>query len=139
MSAVAPQDAEAARAVLHRYARAVDGRDPEALAGVLAEDAVLHRADGPRTGREAVLDFYRSVFAGPTVWSKHLITNVDVSPEPRGLAVRACFQAVSRTKTEGKVIYGEYRDLLVGDASELRIREMHIEMQQTFPLEVRDD
>ncbi|MEQ3549519.1 nuclear transport factor 2 family protein [Pseudonocardia nematodicida] len=135
-STARPEDTEAARRLLHRYARAVDGRDEAMLASVLAPDAVLHRADGPRTGRAEVLSFYRSVFDGPTVWSAHLVTNVDADPVPDGLAVTALFQAVSRTATEGRVIYGEYRNLLGRDGDGLRIQEMTIEIQQIFPLEV---
>jgi hypothetical protein len=87
-----------------------------------------------RAPAAAVLEFYRSVFAGPTVWSKHMVTNVEVEAAPRGFAARAYFQAVSRTDTTGITILGEYADLLVPDGDRLLIAEKRIDVQQTFPL-----
>ncbi|TWH23009.1 nuclear transport factor 2 family protein [Prauserella rugosa] len=133
--------AEAARTALHRYARAVDTRDEQALATVFTGEVVLERVDGARTGRDTVLAFYRGVFDGPTLWSKHLVTNVVAEPDgANGVAVTAYFQAVSRTADEAIAIYGEYDDVLVpGPAAGagLRIARKRIDVQQVFTLEPR--
>lgn len=136
--------AETARATLHRYARAVDTRDDAALADVFAPDVVLERVDGPRTGRDAVLTFYRGVFDGPAVWSKHLVTNVLVEPadapangDRSAYAVTAYFQAVSRTADEAIAVFGEYDDVFVADGTGMRIARKRIDVQQTFTLEPR--
>lgn len=131
-------DSEAARATLHRYARAVDTRDEEALAEVFTTDVTFERVDGLREGRDAVLSFYRTVFDGPVVWSKHMITNVLVEPRGDGLAVTAYFQAVSRTAGDAIAVLGEYDDLLVPDGDGLRIARKRIDVQQTFGVEPRD-
>lgn len=136
---VTAEDVEAARAALHRYARAVDVADESLLAEVFTEDAVLERVDGSREGRDAVLAFYRTVFEGPAVWSKHLVTNVTTAANTEGFAVTAYFQAVSRTEDDAMTVFGEYRDLLVRDGgSGLRIRRKRIDVQQRFPLAVPD-
>ncbi|MBB3052052.1 3-phenylpropionate/cinnamic acid dioxygenase small subunit [Prauserella isguenensis] len=133
-----PAGAEAARATLHRYARAVDNRDEAALALVFTEDVAFERVDGLREGRDTVLAFYRTVFGGPTVWSKHMVTNVLVEPHRDGLAVTAYFQAVSRTADDAIAVFGEYDDLLVPGGDGLRIARKRIDVQQTFDLEPRD-
>lgn len=136
-STPAPAGAEAARATLHRYARAVDARDESALAAVFTEDVTFERVDGIREGRDTVLAFYRTVFDGPTTWSKHMVTNVIVEPQRAGLAVTAYFQAVSRTADDAVTVFGEYDDLLVPDGDGLRIARKRVDVQQTFGLEPR--
>ncbi|GAA1203654.1 nuclear transport factor 2 family protein [Prauserella alba] len=138
MTIATAADSEAARATLHRYARAVDTRDETALAEVFTTDIAFERVDGLREGRGTVLAFYRSVFAGPTVWSKHMITNVLVEPSGDDLAVTAYFQAVSRTADDAIAVFGEYDDLLVRRGDGLRIARKRIDVQQTFAVEPRD-
>ncbi|MBB3661309.1 MULTISPECIES: nuclear transport factor 2 family protein [Prauserella salsuginis group] len=138
MTTATAADSEAARTTLHRYARAVDTRDDTALAEVFTADVAFERVDGLREGRDTVLAFYRSVFAGPTVWSKHMITNVLVRPRGDGLAVTAYFQAVSRTADDAIAVFGEYDDLLVPDGDGWRIARKRIDVQQTFGMEPRD-
>lgn len=130
-------DSETARATLHRYARAVDTRDEVALAEVFTEDVAFERADGLREGRDAVIAFYRTVFEGPTLWSKHMITNVLAEPHGDGLAVTAYFQAVSRTADDALAVFGEYDDWLVSGEHGLRVARKRIDVQQVFGLEPR--
>lgn len=59
------EQAEAARRVLHGYARAVDRKDESGLVELVTDDVALRRVDGVRKGRTAFLDFYRSFFEGP--------------------------------------------------------------------------
>lgn len=126
---------EAARTVLHAYARAVDRRDEEALSLLVTEDVVLRRVDGLREGRAAFLEFYRSVFAGPVEWSKHLVANVVVEPVPDGLLVAAYFEAVSVAGEDARMIVGEYQDRLRAVGDRLQIAEKGIDVQRTFSLQ----
>lgn len=138
IQAVTADDSEAARVALHRYARAVDLADESLLAEAFTEDVLLARVDGSREGRDTVLAFYRTVFEGPTVWSKHLITNVTAEAVAEGFAVTAYFQAVSRTEVDAMTVFGEYSDLLVRDGEGLRIRRKRIDVQQSFSQAVWD-
>ncbi len=137
-TAVSAEEAEAARVLLYRYARAVDEQDEKALHALVTDDVVLHRVDGAREGRAAFLDFYRSVFDGPVEWSKHLVTNVVVVREGIGLRASAYFEAVSVADGTGRAIYGEYHDRFVGAGGQLRISEKRIDVQHTFLLGGRD-
>ncbi|MBK1787344.1 nuclear transport factor 2 family protein [Prauserella cavernicola] len=131
---------EEVRAALYRYARAVDERDETALADVFGADVVLHRADGAHRGRDAVLDFYRTVFAGPTTWSRHVVTNVTAEPDGGATRARAYFQAVSRSASGGLTVVGEYADLLARERDGVvRIREKSIDVQQSFLMEVNGE
>ncbi|MFW0783484.1 nuclear transport factor 2 family protein [Gordonia sp. CPCC 206044] len=136
-ASVTPTEMEAVRELLYRYARAVDTSDEDLLADCLHPDVVLHRVDGPRHGRDAVLAFYRTVFDGPTTWSKHLVSNVTCTSGPDGIAVHAYFHAVSTNADGGLSVFGEYSDQVVRcDDNSLRIAVKSIDVQQTFPLEV---
>lgn len=135
--AVTPEIMEGVRAALYRYALAVDSSDEDMLAAALTSDVVLHRVDGAREGISAVLAFYRQVFDGPTVWSKHLVSNITCSASPDGYHVDAYFQAISRTADAGIMILGEYHDLVVRDSDgAYRIATKNIDVQQSFPLAV---
>ncbi len=135
--AVTPVDMEGVRELLHRYARAVDTTDESLLEGCLADDVILHRVDGAREGIDAVIAFYRTVFEGPTVWSKHMVTNLVCTPTPKGFDVDAYFEAVSRTTDSAIMVLGEYHDQVVRAADgSLRIAVKRIDVQQIFPLAV---
>ncbi|GAB92065.1 nuclear transport factor 2 family protein [Gordonia rhizosphera] len=135
---VSPEELEGVRALLHQYAYAVDSSDESLLAAVLTDDVVLHRVDGAREGADAVLAFYRTVFDGPTIWSKHLVTNLTCTVTPHGYDVDAYVQAISRTADTGMMVLAEYHDQVVrDDTGRYRIAVKAIDVQQTFPLEVR--
>ena len=126
-------DAEAVRRVLHTYTLAVDSCDCDLLRSVFTPDVVLHRVDGPRTGRDAVLEFYRSVFDGPVGWSVHLVTNVLVDRAADGLVSQAAFHSAQLSGETLIDIYGRYRHRFVdADADGLRIAEKWIDVQQVF-------
>ncbi|MCF8570210.1 nuclear transport factor 2 family protein [Gordonia sp. HY002] len=134
---VAPATAEAARETLYRYARAVDSADEAELAACLHPDAVLHRSDGARTGRDEVLAFYRTVFAGPTSWSKHFVSNISCTGDDSAVDVHAYFQAAALTDDGFALIFGEYNDTLVADGSgSLLLSVKSIDVQQSVPLGV---
>ncbi|WAC57501.1 nuclear transport factor 2 family protein [Gordonia sp. SL306] len=136
-ASVTPTEMEAVRELLHRYARAVDSRDEDLLADCLHPDVVLHRVDGPRHGRDTVLAFYRTVFDGPTTWSKHLVSNITCTSNPDGIDVGAYFHAASTTSDGGLSVFGEYSDRVVrSDDGSLCIVVKAIDVQQIFPMEV---
>jgi uncharacterized protein (TIGR02246 family) len=79
------ETAELAREASWRYATAVDSCDFDLLARVFTEDAVLTTRKGPRQGREAIVDYYRTALAEP-VGRKHLLVNQTVAPLGPGIA-----------------------------------------------------
>lgn len=79
------ETAELAREASWRYATAVDSCDFDLLATVFTEDAVLTTRKGPRQGREAIVDYYRTALAEP-VGRKHLLVNQTVTPLGPGTA-----------------------------------------------------
>lgn len=80
------ETAELAREATWRYATAVDGPDLELLAGVFTDDAVLVTSKGPREGRDAVVDYYRTALATP-VQRRHFLVNQNVTSTGPGTAV----------------------------------------------------
>ena len=134
---VTADQAEAARQALYRYARAVDACDEAALTDCLHPEAVLHRVDGAREGRDEIIAFYRTVFTGPTQWSQHSVDTITCTPRDGGIDVDAYFRAVAQTATGASLIFGEYHDRLTPDADgTLRLITKNIDVQQSFPLEV---
>lgn len=79
------ETAELAREATWRYATAVDTCDFDLLATVFTEDAVLTTRKGPRQGREAIVDYYRTALADP-VGRKHFLVNQTVTPLAPGTA-----------------------------------------------------
>jgi uncharacterized protein (TIGR02246 family) len=79
------ETAELAREASWRYATAVDSCDFDLLATVFTEDAVLTTRKGPRQGREAIVDYYRTALAEP-LGRKHLLVNQTVTPLGPGTA-----------------------------------------------------
>jgi ketosteroid isomerase-like protein len=131
MTATAEQ-AEAVRRVLHTYTLAVDTRDIDALGSVFTADVVLHRVDGARTGRDAVLEFYRSVFDGDVSWTIHLVTNVLVDRAGGDLESRAAFHSAQLAGDTVVDIYGRYRHRFATEGERLCIAEKWIDVQQVF-------
>jgi ketosteroid isomerase-like protein len=123
---------EAVRRVLHTYALAVDTRDLDGLGSVFTPEVVLHRVDGARTGRDAVLEFYRSVFDGDASWTVHLVTNVLVDRGDDGLVSRAAFHSAQLAGAAVVDIYGRYRHRYADDGGRLCIAEKWIDVQQVF-------
>lgn len=79
------ETAELAREATWRYATAVDTVDFDLLAAAFTEDAVLVTSKGERTGRDAVVDYYRTALATP-VARRHFLMNQQVSSLERGRA-----------------------------------------------------
>lgn len=72
------ETAELAREASWRYATAVDALDFDLLASAFTEDAVLVTRKGPREGRDAVIEYYRTALADP-VARKHFLVNQKVT------------------------------------------------------------
>jgi uncharacterized protein (TIGR02246 family) len=117
---------EAAREASWRYARAVDGPDFDLLADAFTEDAVLVTRKGPRQGRDAVVDYYRTALADP-YGRKHFLVNQQVTWLAPGRALLESYFLYTYTGADTSVLgWGNYRDEVVvvdgvGRISEKRI------------------
>ena len=82
------------RALLYRYARAVDTKDWELYRSVFTDDAYIdYSSAGAAAGlRDEVADWLSAGF-GSIPWSMHYITNIDCDIHPGGdtATVRAMF------------------------------------------------
>lgn len=126
------EEAEAVRRVLHTYTQAVDAQDCDLLGSVFTADVVLHRVDGARTGRDSVLEFYRSVFDGPVIWSVHLVTNVLVDRVEGDVVSRAAFHSAQLSGETIIDIYGRYRHRFADIDARLCVAEKWIDVEQVF-------
>ena len=106
-----PAEQLAIQQTLARYAFALDQHDPEALAGVLTEDAtwtftIAGETDlGPFTGRAAILDFVRGATDAQTDQRRHHLTNVVFhSADARTAEVRAYLMLTSNAGGSPAVI-----------------------------------
>lgn len=104
------ETAEAARAASWRYARAVDGPDFALLATVFSEDAVLMTRRGPRQGREAIVDYYRTALADPLA-RKHFLVNQEVTwLEPGRVLLESYFLYTYAGDDTSILGWGSYSD-----------------------------
>lgn len=104
------ETAEAARAASWRYARAVDGPDFDLLAGVFSEDAVLVTRKGPRQGRDAVVDYYRTALADP-IGRKHFLVNQEVTWLEPGRALLESYFLYTYAGDDTSILgWGSYAD-----------------------------
>lgn len=79
------ETAEAAREASWRYATAIDTLDFDLLASVFAPDATLTTRRGTRTGRDAIIEYYRAALADP-IDRRHFLVNQRVTVEGPGSA-----------------------------------------------------
>ena len=122
-----------ARSLLHRYCKAIDDHDTEALHEVFSDDVVLVVGDetagdseGAKqsfTGRETVVQILSSLFAHRT-WARHLVSNELVEDRDDGdVEIRSYFQFLL-AKPQSRVIgLGDYRAIMRSVGSRLWIRE----------------
>ncbi len=102
--------AEAARAAQWRYARAVDTVDFDLLADCFTEDATLTTRRGTRTGRDAVVAYYREALADP-IERRHFLANQDVEVTGADAGtVRAMFAYTYSGEGVGILGWGRYVD-----------------------------
>jgi ketosteroid isomerase-like protein len=119
--------------LLYAYGAAVDGRDLEGLSGLLTDDVKLTRPDGTREGRQAFLDYYGSVFAGPATM-RHFATNVRVTVDGDLLRATAYFQAMFFLPDLTRLVTGRYDDVLQRGPGGLRITHKRNIIEYTLEL-----
>jgi 3-phenylpropionate/cinnamic acid dioxygenase small subunit len=122
-----------ARSLLHRYCKAIDDHDTEALQEVFSDDVVLVVGDETVedgksarqsfTGRQTVVQILSSLF-GQRNWARHLVSNELVEDRGDGdVEIRSYFQFLL-AKPQSRVIgVGDYRAIMRPVGGRLRIRE----------------
>jgi uncharacterized protein (TIGR02246 family) len=126
---------EAARGLVALYADAVDAQDFDALAGLFAPDAVVTARGRHIEGRDAIVDFYRAVFADDPSTRRHFVTNVrvvDASPTSATLASYFLFFAGSGG--ESILGWGRYLDRCARFGAHARFSSKDIEVAFRGPV-----
>lgn len=101
---------EAARAATRRYAVAVDTVDFAMLADAFTEDATLTTRRGSRTGRDVVVDYYRTAMADP-IDRRHFLVNQDVQVDsPTEATVSSYFIYTYAGAGQSIIGWGHYVD-----------------------------
>jgi len=104
------ETAELAREASWRYALAVDTVDFDLLASVFTEDAVLVTRKGPREGRQAIVDYYRTALADP-VARKHFLVNQKVTCTGPDAALLESYFLYTYTGEDTSILgWGNYVD-----------------------------
>ena len=103
-----PDDEKAVRSVLRSLVEAYNGRKADAIAALLAENALLLDSDGSETeGRQAIADFYKTSFdAGDTDALQGTIDGVRFTG-PDSVSLRGDFQLLDKSGTPTSV--GRFR------------------------------
>jgi len=73
------EDVEAARGLFYTYAKTLDDPDPDAVAALFTDDAVLQVPGGTFSGRQQIGDFYAQAFAVDPSLKRHFIVNLRVA------------------------------------------------------------
>lgn len=130
------ETAELAREASWRYATAVDTVDFDLLASAFAEDAVLITRKGPREGRAAVVDYYRTALADP-VARKHFLVNQKVTSSGPDTALMESYFLYTYAGDDTSILgWGNYVDRVriidgVGYIEEKRISiDTHADIRQ---------
>ena len=119
--------------LLYAYGAAVDGRDLEGLGKLLTDDVKLTRPDGTREGRQAFLDYYGSVFAGPATM-RHFAANVRATADGDQLRATAYFQAMFFLPDLTRLVTGRYDDALRRGPGGLRFTHKRNIIEYTLEL-----
>ena len=104
------------KAVLVRYATALDMKDWDLLDKVFKEDVVVNYNNAPTLyGRQAVKKAIREYIDNP-VATQHFLGNFVIEEKEAGLAYSVCqvqaFHADTKRKNAFFTLYGRYEDVL---------------------------
>ncbi|HVW45143.1 MAG TPA: nuclear transport factor 2 family protein [Amycolatopsis sp.] len=111
--------------VLHRYCRAIDHHDAEALKDVFSEDAELVAGEQTFAGRDTVVEILASLF-GQRQWARHSVSNPLVDVEPDGtVVVRSYFHYVLSREPDATLGLGDYHVRLTEVDGNLLITRFH--------------
>jgi uncharacterized protein (TIGR02246 family) len=126
---------EAARGLVALYADAADAQDFDALAGLFAPDAVVTARGRRIEGRDAIVEFYRAVFADDPSTRRHFATNVrvvDASSTSATLASYLLFFA--GTGGESILGWGRYLDRCERFGADVRFTSKEIDIAFRGPV-----
>lgn len=130
------ETAELAREASWRYATAVDTLDFDLLASAFTEDAVLVTRKGPREGRDAVIEYYRTALADP-IARKHFLVNQKVTASGPDTALMESYFLYTYTGADTAILgWGNYVDRVriidgVGYIEEKRISiDVHADIRE---------
>ncbi len=130
------ETAELAREASWRYATAVDTLDFDLLASAFTDDAVLVTRKGPREGRDAVVNYYRTALADP-VARKHFLVNQKVTATGAGTALLESYFLYTYAGDDTAILgWGNYIDRVcvidgVGYIEEKRISiDVHSDIRE---------
>ncbi|GAA1541342.1 nuclear transport factor 2 family protein [Nocardioides humi] len=123
------EEIETARGLYNVYAETLDDPDPDTVAPLFTEDAVLHTPVGDFVGREAILDFYTKAFADDTSVKRHFITNSRVvAHRPGEVHLVSYFLYVGRGDDASIVGWGTYDDRIDVSGTQPLFREKTIDV-----------
>ena len=106
----AVEHADLARAATWRYATAVDTVDLDLLADAFTADAALTTRKGTRSGRDVVVDYYRTALADP-VERRHFLMNQAVRPLPSGEVMVTSYFIYTYAGVDTSIVgWGRYDD-----------------------------
>lgn len=106
----AVEHADLARAATWRYATAVDTVDLGLLADAFTADAALTTRKGTRSGREVVVDYYRTALADP-VERRHFLMNQAVRALPSGEVMVTSYFIYTYAGVDTSIVgWGRYDD-----------------------------
>ena len=129
-----------ARRTLAHYQQAIDSMSRQKLAALFAEDAVLHRANAPIEGREAILEFYKPFF--PVVGHmRHFLSSILAEPDGDLVRSECIFWYIHVRADEVVLGWGDYRHTIrpTGDGDgEIIEKHITVHHSQAVPMEVAD-
>lgn len=118
--------AELAREATWRYATAIDQSDFALLAESFTDDATLTTRRGSRSGRDVVVDYYRTALADP-VQRRHFLVNQQVRVDaPDDVTVTSYFLYTFAGDDTSVLGWGRYVDRVRIDGGVGRIAEKTI-------------
>jgi ketosteroid isomerase-like protein len=130
------ETAELAREASWRYATAIDTLDFILLESVFTEDAVLVTRKGPREGRDAIIEYYRTALTDP-VTRRHFLVNQKVTSSGPGTALLESYFLYTFAGADTSILgWGSYIDRVrvidgVGYIEEKRISvDVHSDVRE---------
>jgi hypothetical protein len=123
---------EAARQLLHDYARGCDLDDAEGVVSLFEPDAVLHAGARELHGREQILGFYSEAFGKQTC---HVVGVASMTPQADAtVEAKSTFLAVEVADSGPMLRWGTYRDRIVAHDDRSRFAERRITIEGSAPL-----
>lgn len=108
------EDIEAARALLHRYAIAVDTQGSKEIAALWTDDGVLATRLGDFVGTASIIGFYDERFAIDSSRKRHFVAEPLLTWQGPGRVRNTCyFMYTAQTPESSMLGWGIYDDVIV--------------------------